>query len=242
MKHDTGKGDPDEIADTPLRRQVEEGIRKLIVSGELQPGDRLRERELGVVFKVSRTSLREALRHIEAEGLVTSEPNRGPVVAELSYEDAEEIYEVREILEAMACSGFAEHATSAQLERARTIFVRLRETAQLGDFRAVLEIKRELYDVLLEGCGNKVVRQMLTQLHNRIMLLRRMSLSAPDRLPDTVAEVGVLMDALIARDTKAAWNASAHHVRQAARIALKIMRKQSESKPLRVKSIKRTIQ
>jgi DNA-binding GntR family transcriptional regulator len=238
MKHENGKA-TEAITDTaPLRRQIEEGTRKLITSGELQPGDRLRERELGDIFNVSRTSLRQS----EAEGLVTSEPNRGPVVAELSYEDAEEIYEVRAVLEAMACSGFAEHASLAQLERARAIFTRLKQTAEQGDVKGALEIKRELYDVILEGCGNKVVCQMLTQLHNRIMLLRRMSLSAPDRLPDTVAEVGAIIDAFNTHDTGAAWNASAHHVRRAARIALKTMRQKPEPKPSRVKSIKRTIQ
>src|SRR5262245_9679086 len=88
---------------TPLRKQAEEGLRKAILSGQYDAGERLKERQLMESLGVSRTLLREALRQIEAEGLVTLVPNRGPVVSVLSYEDAEEIYEVRGILESQAC-------------------------------------------------------------------------------------------------------------------------------------------
>ena len=94
-----------EIA-TPLRKQAEESLRKAILSGRYDAGERLKERQLMESLGVSRTLLREALRQIEAEGLVTLVPNRGPVVSVLSYEDAEEIYEVRGILESQACIGF----------------------------------------------------------------------------------------------------------------------------------------
>src|ERR1700733_2859126 len=108
--------DPTEqvIASTaaPLRRRVEDALRQAIISGQFAPGDRLRERDLIELLKVSRTSLREALRQIEAEGLVALEPNRGPVVTTVTYEEVEEIYEVRSVLEAQACSGFAERGSN----------------------------------------------------------------------------------------------------------------------------------
>lgn len=212
----------------PLRKQVEHMIRNAIISGRFKPGERLRERELVDLFNVSRTSLREALRQIEAEGLVTLEPNRGPVVTTVGYEEAEEIYEARGVLEAQACSGFALKATSAQMRTLQEVFERMQAHARADDVEQTLLVKDEFYKVIFEGCGNRVIRSTLTQLHNRVMLLRRMSLSEPDRLPETMHEISQLFDALKLRDEQGAWKAAAHHIRQASRVALRAMRRTIE--------------
>src|ERR1043166_9019014 len=107
---------------TPLRKQAEESLRKAILSGRYDAGERLKERQLMESLGVSRTLLREALRQIEAEGLVTLVPNRGPVVSVLSYEDAEEIYEIRGILEAQACVGFVLRAASTHVRDLQGVF------------------------------------------------------------------------------------------------------------------------
>lgn len=209
----------------PLRRQAEDVLREEIVSGKFVPGERLKERELVELLGVSRTSLREALRQIEAEGLVTLEPNRGPVVAKLSYEQAEEIYEVRNTLEAQACLGFAERASSAQIEQLRACFAMLRDFALAGDIEGAVRLSADFYQVILEGCGNGLLRRMVKQIHNRIVLLRRTSLSEAGRLPETLAELTQIYQALMSRDGYAASAASQHHVRQAARVALRVMRR-----------------
>ena len=209
---------------TPLRKQAEEGLRKAILSGQYDAGERLKERQLMETLGVSRTLLREALRQIEAEGLVTLVPNRGPVVSVLSYEDAEEIYEVRGILESQACAGFALRALSSHVHKLQDVFAELKRAAEAGDVLRTLELSSDFYDVILEGSGNKVLSSMLKLLHNRIVLLRRTSMSEPGRLPETLDELTRMFEALCARDESAASKASQHHVRQASRAALRIMR------------------
>jgi DNA-binding GntR family transcriptional regulator len=212
----------------PLRRQLEDALRRAIMTGRFTPGERLRERELLELFPVSRTSLREALRQIEAEGLMVLEPNRGPVVATLTEDDVEEINEARAVLEGQACAGFAERASDAAVAEVRRLFGLMSEAARARNPGRVLDIKTEMYSVILDGCGNRIVKDMLTRLHNRIWLMRGTfiaSLSEPERLPEPVGELRELVEAIVARDGKAARAASEHHVREAARMTLRAMRR-----------------
>lgn len=210
---------------TPLRRQAEESLRKAILSGRYDAGERLKERQLMESLGVSRTLLREALRQIEAEGLVTLVPNRGPVVSVLSYEDAEEIYEVRGTLESQACIGFVLRASSNHVSQLQAVFAKLKPAAEASHVNRTLELSGDFYDVILEGAGNKILSSMLKLLHNRIVLLRRTSMSEAGRLPETLDELTQMFNALCARDKSAASKASIHHVRQASRAALRVMRK-----------------
>ncbi|MVW71516.1 GntR family transcriptional regulator [Bordetella sp. 15P40C-2] len=222
---DAGKARNGEEGETiSLRRKAEDALRKTILTGRYAPGDRLKERELMELLNVSRTLAREALRQVEAEGLIEIVPNRGPVVAVLSYEEAEEIYEVRGVLEAQSCSGFALRANSEQMRMLDSTFAELVEAGQKGDVPKAVSLSDVFYDVVAAGCGNQLLATMLRQLHNRIVLLRRTSLSVPNRLPETMYELTQIYDALKARDEVAAGKAALHHVRQASRIALKVLR------------------
>jgi DNA-binding GntR family transcriptional regulator len=93
-----------------LRQQVLEVLRSAILNFQFKPGDRLIERELCEMTGVSRTSVREALRHLESEGLVQNLPNKGPMVATVTADEAREIFEVRRVLEGLAARLFAERA------------------------------------------------------------------------------------------------------------------------------------
>lgn len=99
----------------PVREQVGSQLRQAIVSGQLAPGTRLIERELCTLLGVSRTSLREALRHLEGDGLVTNIPHKGMVVSTITWEEAEEIYEVRAVVEGLAGRLCADKPTPALL-------------------------------------------------------------------------------------------------------------------------------
>jgi DNA-binding GntR family transcriptional regulator len=215
-----------------VRRQLEDALRKAILSGAFAPGERLRERRLLEMFSVSRTSLREALRQIEAQGLVTLEPNRGPAVAMLTEDDVEEINEARAVLEGQASAGFAERASDAQVAEVQRLFRAMCEAASAQEPERILNLKSDLYTVILDGCGNRIVQQMLSLLHNRILLMRRTfiaSLSEPERLREPIGELRELVDAIVARDSKAARAASEHHVREAARVTLRAMRRNAAS-------------
>ena len=211
-----------------VRRQVEKKLRDAIGAGRFAPGEHLSDRMLCDLFGVSRGVIREAVRLLEAEGLVTVVPNRGPFVAFLSVEEASQIYEVRAVLEALAGEGFAERASSDELAELRAVFEELAATRPGSDRTVLLGIKRRFYDVLLRGCRNEYAARMLDQLLNRNALLRATTLSDPARLPQTVAEIRRIVEAIERRDREGARNACREHVSQAARVALRILNEQAQ--------------
>jgi DNA-binding GntR family transcriptional regulator len=178
------------------------------------------EKDLCELMGVSRTSIREAFRQLESEGIVENIPNRGPVVATLSRAQAKEVYEVRQALEALAAKLFALNATEKQIEALGRATETLTAAYRSGDVSEILSAKDLFYGVLYSGCGNAVAPQMLTILNARINLLRRVSLSAPGRLEKSLREMRRLMAAVRKRDGDAAWLAASEHVRNAAEAAL----------------------
>src|SRR5262249_31440265 len=134
----------------PLREQVLERLRQAIVEQRLPPGHRLIERELVEQIGVSRTTVREVLRELAAEGLVKTIPQKGAVVAVPSAQEAAELYEVRAALEALAARRFVEHAGPELVAELHAAFAEIeRVTRDGGDIRAMLQAKDRFYDVLL---------------------------------------------------------------------------------------------
>lgn len=207
-----------------LRHGVTESIRNAILVGHFQPGDRLPERELCEMTGVSRTLVREALRQLESEGLINVIAHRGPVVDRLSPEQAQGIYQVREELEGLASQLFAERASPEQLKALKEAFKSLKRDLTQGDALAQLKSKNAFYECLMDGCGNEALTTTLKLLNSRVMLLRSTSMQAPGRAKNSVAELSELMDALAARDGAKARKAGSLHVRNAAAVAVKILR------------------
>ncbi|WOC12723.1 GntR family transcriptional regulator [Gordonia sp. MP11Mi] len=204
----------------PTRQRLATSIRDRISTGMLEPGSRLNERELCEDFDVSRTVVRETLRQIEAEGFVTIEPNRGAVVVTVSYADAEQMFELRESLESLACSLFARRGTVEHKRALWEVIERLEAAVDTGDLTAIIAAKADFYDVLLLGAGNEQLTSTLRLLRVRINLLRRYSLSLPERHPETLTEIRAIRDAIISGDVDGARRAGEHHVQQASRAAL----------------------
>lgn len=212
-----------------LRVLVEEQLRKAIVVGRFKPGDRLIERELCDLFGVGRTSVREALRQLEAEGLVTSYPHRGPVVSKIDVEEARQLYDVRGLLEGYCGRRFAEYGTAAAVEALREAYAAFTEAAEGADREALIASKTAFYDRLMAGGGNVVVRRMLESLHNRITLLRMTSMTQPGRIRESVAEVGAIVAAIASGDPDAADAACRDHIERAASAAIARLSKEAEA-------------
>jgi DNA-binding GntR family transcriptional regulator len=203
----------------PLREQVLDLLRREIVEMRFQPGQRLVERELVERIGVSRTTVREALRQLVAEGLVTNVPQKGAVVATPSAKEAAELYEVRALLEGLAARQFIANATAAQVAALKASFAAFEESAVADDPRAMLQAKNRFYDALFAGADNTTVRSILGSLQARVAVLRATSLAAPGRPQESIAEIRAIVDAIERRDADGAADAAAWHVRQAARTA-----------------------
>jgi DNA-binding GntR family transcriptional regulator len=205
-----------------VRTSVEERLRKAIMRGEFPPGTHLSDRLLCTRFGASRSIVREAIRPLEAEGLVILAPHRGPFVASLGVAEAVQIYEVRGALEALAGQGFAERASEEERAELRRIFERLEATGAGQD--ELLQIKRDFYAVLLRGCRNAYAERLLGQMLNRVTLLRAASMSEAGRLPHTIQELRRIVEAIEARDGEGTAAACRDHVRSALSAALRVLR------------------
>jgi DNA-binding GntR family transcriptional regulator len=213
----------------PLRQQVFEHLRAAITSCRFVPGQRLIERELCELLGVSRTSVREAMRQLESEGLITSVPHRGPIVATVTLEEGESIFEVRAVLEALAGRLFAERASAAQRSELHAAFEQIKEIFRQPDAQNRLAAKTRFYAILLEGSGNDILMGQLKAIQGRITMLRATSLSYPGRSLKTLEEMERIVAAIDARDGDAAWQACLDHVRSAAAVAKLILAKRDRS-------------
>lgn len=195
-------------------------LRDAIVSGELAPGQRLIEADLYAQLGVSRPSLREALRQLQSERLVRITPYKGPSVAEISWEEAAQIYEARELLEGHAAWLFAQRATDAEVRQMLDALKHFEHAVHAHThLKDLLDSTKAFYDPILVGCGNHVIADTLTGLFARINLLRSRSMSLPARSVESAREMRALFLAIEARDAEAARAAAVFHVRQARRAA-----------------------
>lgn len=213
----------------PLRQSVIASIRNSIAVGRFKSGDRLIERDLCEMTGVSRTVVREVIRQLESEGLVTVVPNRGPEVASLTREQAEGVYQVRLELEGLAAELFAKNATVKQQESLKQALAYLSTAIFSSDAVVRLNAKNDFYAALIRGAGNEALGQALNMLNARIMLLRATSLRAPGRAEASIAELKALVEALLRRDAKTARQAATKHVANAAATALRVLAEQDDA-------------
>ena len=203
-----------------LTHRVCEALRKAIISGEFEPGQRLVERTLCDLTGVSRTAIREALRTLEAEGLVVNIPNHGPTVVTISRDQAEQIYTVRLVLEVKAVELFLQRMQEEDLAALEQALSGMEKAYAAGDILRVNELKREFYDILISRCGNQIIEQMLRQLFAKMAILRHMTMAQTNRTFDAISEIRAIYEALESRSEEAARTACIRHVNAAAAVAL----------------------
>jgi len=203
-----------------LRELVVERMRMAIATGQFPPGARLVERELCEMMGVSRTSLREALRELQADGLIKSQPNKGLTIAVIDRKTAQEIYEVRAVLEGLAARLFARRATPAQMAQLRKSVEKLAKTYANFSADDFVMVKSEFYDTLFKGAGNETATEMLKRIHTRVSQLRVLSLSSAKRAEQSIQELREFLDALERHDEDRAQALCVAHIENAAQAAL----------------------
>jgi DNA-binding GntR family transcriptional regulator len=205
----------------PLRDQVLAIVRQAILDFRYKPGQRLIERELIEQIGVSRTTIREVLRELDAEGLVATIPQKGAIVVVPTPAEAADLYDVRASLEALAARRFVERAADEQVAQLRRAVERFAAAVAAGaETLDLLRAKDAVYEVLLDGAGSPAIRAMLGGLQARVRMLRAASLSQRGRPAVSVQEMRSLCDAVEARDAEAAAAACASHLQAAARTGI----------------------
>lgn len=209
----------------PLREQVTALLRQAIIDFSLKPGQRLVERELMERLAVSRTTIREAIRELSAEGLVTVVPQKGAIVTAPSLDDSIDLYEVRASLESLVVQRFVERASDEQVERlSQTVEDFAAATTATTEIRSVLKAKDRFYEVLIEGASSAALQQLLESIQARVQVLRATSMSEPGRPLEVVEELRGIVAAIADRDAERASTLCAAHIRRASVTALAHLR------------------
>jgi len=204
--------------DLTLSGRLVTAVRDAILRGDFAPGDHLKEKDLCDAFQVSRGLLREAVQKLAGEGLLISVPHKGLQVWAPDRRAAQELYSVRGVLEGLIASEFARNADEPAREALFAIFETIHGLPEDSTAQELVEAKNHFYRCLLDGCGNRVAAQTFTQLNNRIVMLRRLTLSQPGRLPRMIAEIDAIVSAIRDRDPETARRKTEDHVRLAAAV------------------------
>jgi DNA-binding GntR family transcriptional regulator len=185
-----------------LYQDVAERLRQQIFARQLEPGSWIDEQKLAAEFGISRTPLREALKVLAVEGLVTMKVRRGAYVTEMSRDDVAQVYHLLGLLEADAAAEVARKADDAQIGELRALHDKLERQARNRD--AFFATNEAFHLKLLEIAGNRWRTQVVIDLRKVMKLNRHHSLFRQGRLADSLAEHRELMAAIEMRNDKTA--------------------------------------
>lgn len=192
-----------------------------IRAGTLPPGSRLRETELADRLGISRTPVREAIRQLEADGLVIHLPRQGATIRTLDHAEVIELYEMRAVLEGTAARLTARVASAVELAELTDLNA---ELATAGAGPAAQDLNRQFHRTLLESARNRFLVKAMSALQKTLLILGPSTLADPGRAVAAVAEHAAVLEALAARDGAAAEAAMRAHVEGALSARLRGMR------------------
>ncbi|MBU3636288.1 GntR family transcriptional regulator [Polynucleobacter sp. es-MAR-4] len=200
------------LINRPLYEDVAERLREQIFSHELAPGSWLDEQSLALAFGISRTPMREAIKVLASEGLVTTKMNKGAYVTEVDRRDLEQIFTVLSLLEGQAAKETALKASEAQLTQLDNLHHRLEKAAADRDLEQFFEINVKFHELIQEIAGNKWMNGVIEDLRKVLKLQRRDSLSRSGRLLSSLVEHREILQAILRRDPLAAELAMRKHL------------------------------
>jgi DNA-binding GntR family transcriptional regulator len=205
-----------------LPGMITHSLREAILSGELSGGFQLKQEELAAKFNVSMSALREALKTLEAEGLVKFFPNRGAIVSELSAEEAQEIFDIRLFLELGALELAIPNLSTEELNVAEAI---LQELDTEPDSKRWGELNWQFHEVLYKAARRPKLLSMIQNLHNNVERYMRIYLSTLHHQEKSQAEHRLLLAACAEKDTKKAQRLLRKHMNDAQKNLGKYLRR-----------------
>ncbi|MCQ2546105.1 MAG: GntR family transcriptional regulator [Clostridia bacterium] len=196
----------------PLREMVYEELKMQILTGTIIPGTRMMEVELAEEMGVSRTPIREAIRKLEKEGLVTIEPRRGAYASMISTEDMVEILEVRQDLEGLAAFFAAERMQPAQLDELNEVSSNYNEAVTRGSMEDMIKYDTRFHRIIVDSCHNKILVQMIEQLQELVLRFRYIYYDNFKRAENMPEEHEAILKAIESKDANLAREAADVHI------------------------------
>jgi DNA-binding GntR family transcriptional regulator len=206
-----------------LKENALESLRDAITKGILKPGERLIERNLCDSMAVSRTVVRECIRHLESEWLIVGIPNAGFVVAQISLEEVTEIYQIRSMLECAAVHSCADNSDAKTVAQLRELSLKIANCLQNEDVIQALKFTTQFYHIIFNAGGKKVSWTLVERLNGRISRLRALTLSSSERKTQGPQNLSSIVDAIEQRNSLLAQDICARHLAEAAQIALQLI-------------------
>jgi len=188
------------VQSNSLPALVQAEIEQLILRGELATGQRINESDLASRFGMSRGPIREALRALEASRLVRSEKNRGVFVREVSVDEADEIYDVREALDQLVGQRVAERATPDQLFELETVVAAMDGATGAHDIKSYHALNLKFHDMLVDFAGNARLTESYRLLTKGLLLFRLRGLQDGGGFAVSNTEHKAVLEAVAARD------------------------------------------
>jgi len=212
-----------ETPPSTLREIALERLRRAIIIGLFEPGARLVERKLCEQLGVSRSVIREVIRHLQAEGLVEVLARQGPIVTRLNWDDAEQIYDIRAALESRAVEDCARRVDDALKTQLVSALDDIDRQAQAQNPLGILDATTHFYQLIFRASGHLIAWDIVSRLNSRISRLRVMTLSTPERTRQGPAQIRTIFNAIAAGDAQSAGEACRAHVKAAAKAASQIL-------------------
>lgn len=196
----------------PLRDVVFRTLRQAILTGELKPGERLMEIHLADRLGVSRTPIREAIRKLELEGLVTMIPRRGAEVAQITEKSMNDVLEVRQALDVLCVELACERITREKLDVLQSACDGFARAVKTKDVKKITQADVALHDIIVEATGNQRLVQMVNHLSEQMYRYRFAYIKDAGQHAHLVEEHRALYESLAKRDKEAASQAARVHI------------------------------
>ncbi|MFZ7101617.1 MAG: GntR family transcriptional regulator [Peptococcaceae bacterium] len=208
------------MANNTLQNKAYDYLYKSIITQKLPSGSPIVEQQISDLLGISRTPVREALKMLMAEGLVRYYPSRGMFVSEISIQDIEEVFDIREALEEMALRHAFKAIPEQEIKRVRDVTNSLVGNYSLEDFFAA---DRSLHNLIFYYSGNRRIGQMVESLNSQVEKVRRISVT-PQRIPESLEEHKGIIEAIVAQDQKKAVTMLKRHIRNVKKCCIKVCR------------------
>lgn len=190
----------DSIQRRSLHDELTDRLRALITRGDLAPGEKVPEKELCLQFGVSRTPLREALKVLASEGIITLRPNRGATVTALTVKELEEVFPVMGALEALSGEIACKHITDREVEAIRKLHHAMVAHWKKGELQPYFRLNQQIHEAILEATRNDSLKSIYRGLSGRILSARYIANMSPERWAKAVEEHEAILKALDKRD------------------------------------------